>query len=102
MPFAASPVITVGAMGCWTPTCTGALARTIDPVGAPEDRKEIVPAELRPIGSAVSSLTSATTTCSWGPGGGTTALRHLRSGLAVRRDILGLGMIDQNHRRLHS
>jgi hypothetical protein len=37
-----------------------------------------------------------------GRGGGTTALRDLRSGLAVRRDILGLGMIDQNHRRLHS
>ena len=38
MPLAASPVMTVGATGCWPPVCVGRLARTIDPAGAPAER----------------------------------------------------------------
>src|SRR4051812_40231411 len=73
MPLAASPLITVGAMGAWSPTCVGALARTIDPVGAPEDRNEIVAARLKPEGSCESAATSATTVRWWGVDGGTTS-----------------------------
>src|SRR5690348_8639203 len=72
MPLAASPVITVGASGAWSPTCVGALARTNDPVGAPEDRKEMVAARLKPEGACESSETSATTVRWWGVDGGTT------------------------------
>src|SRR4051794_35121792 len=72
MPLAASPLITVGASGAWSPTCVGALARTIEPVGAPEERKEMVAARLKPDGAAELSATSATTVRWCGDEGGTT------------------------------